>query len=162
MLRRALGNIPISYIFLSIPLHSRGATRDRHLSRGGVRWTRQRRRGGRGARGPQGLASGPMEPTTLRVGRRHFAVRAGAEMRPAFIAVARRPESCGPGARCWRKGTERLHADRPQETRSGRSRPHCLVPSVTNASVSIAAGESTKQAGSLTACGMPDVSVRSW
>lgn len=58
MLRRALGNIPISYIFLSIPLHSRGATRDRHLSRGGVRWTRQRRRGGRRQGGKRSAGPG--------------------------------------------------------------------------------------------------------
>lgn len=56
------------YIFPSIPLHYRGAARDRHVSRGGVRWTRQRRAlevkaaGGREAGSPQGLASRSMEP----------------------------------------------------------------------------------------------------
>lgn len=118
--------------------------------------------GGREAGGPQGLASGPIEPTTLRVGRRHFAVRAGAEMRPTFIAFARRPKCVVPTPVVGGKGRSACTPIGRRRYRFGRSRPHCFVPTVTNASVSIAAGESTKQAGSLAACGMPDVSVRSW
>src|ERR1700712_5958467 len=40
--------------------------------------------------------------------------------------------------------------------------PDSSVPTVTNPSVSIATGESTKQAGSPTACGTPDDVARPW
>lgn len=116
-----------------------------------MRWV-----GGRGLRGREsaGLGLGVYGAAGRRAGRRHYAVRARAEIRPICIDFARRPKSCGPDSRRW-EGTERLHADRPQETRSRRTRPHCLVPTVTSLSVTIAAGESTRQAGSLTAFRAP-------
>jgi hypothetical protein len=90
-------------------------------------------------------------------------MRAGAEMRPTLIAFARRPKSCGPDARRWRQGMERLCADRPQETTGSDQRSsEQLSPDGDEQSVSIATGESTKQAGSLTACGTPDLSGAPW
>ncbi|MFZ5732842.1 MAG: hypothetical protein ACOY4O_08915, partial [Pseudomonadota bacterium] len=52
------------------------------------------------------------------------------------------------------KGSEGLRADR----RAGQSQ----IPTVTNPSVSIAAGESTKQAEKTTACGTPDDVRHPW
>lgn len=90
---------------------------------------------------------------------------------------------CGPGRRCapsasplragpnrvvltpvagvkgWSACTPTGRRKQPVQT-SGL--PNSSVPTVTNPSVAIATGESTKQAGSLTACGTPDVSVLSW
>ena len=55
-------------IFLPISSHSRGAARDRHLSRGGMRWTRQRQ--ARTMRGWGSLFSsgfyGPVHPNRWR------------------------------------------------------------------------------------------------
>ena len=100
---------------------TRGAARDRHDTRGGMRWTRQRqapderRLGvphhdmacqGR-VRGTYGAAhSDSADDDAVRL-------RTGAEMHPIRIAFARRPKSCGPDARRWRQGTERLSANRP-------------------------------------------------
>ncbi len=96
--------------------------------------------GGRGSVGAEGRRQGAARQEVRRAwprglwsrrpkrGRRRCAVRAGAEMRPICIAFARRPKSCGPDARRWRQGTERLHADRPQESKVRTSASVPLSP----------------------------------
>lgn len=114
------------------------------------------RQGVRRAR-PRGLWS---RRTTR--GRRRCAVRAGAEMRPICIAFARRPKSCGPDARRWRQGTERLHADRPQESKVRTLASAPLSPDGDEPKrINRHRGEH-EASRKPTACGTPDVSVLSW
>jgi hypothetical protein len=92
----------------------RGAARDRHGSRGGVRWTRQRRAGTRIAGRKPGLRAcalykGRVQGPEAREGlqfRWTTALRgaAGMEMHPTDADLARRPKSCGPDARRWHQG----------------------------------------------------------
>jgi hypothetical protein len=83
-----------------------------------------------------------------------------AEMRLTLIVVARRPKSCGPDAPSLAsRERSACQAYRPQETTNGHLSRGQLNPDGDEQSVSIAAGESTKQAGSLTARGTPDVTV---
>ena len=84
----------------------RGAFRDRHDSRGGMRWTRQRRAGTKIAGRKPGtracaLYKGCVQGPEAREGfslRRTTTLRgaAGMEMHPTDTAFARRPKSCGP------------------------------------------------------------------
>ena len=84
----------------------RGAFRDRHDTRGGMRWTRQRRAGTKVAGRKPGLRAcalykGCVQGPEAREGcslRRTTALRgaAGMEMHPTDTDFARRPKSCGP------------------------------------------------------------------
>ena len=78
------------------------------------------------------------------------AVRCGPGRRFASLVSPLRagPSRVVPMPAAGIKGSEGLHADR----RAGQSQ----IPTVTSPSVSIAAGESTKQAEKTTACGTPD------
>jgi hypothetical protein len=133
------------------PIPMRGAARDRHGSRGGMRWTRQRRAGTRVAgRKPgeraraltKGAFKGRRRVRDFSSGERpRCAMRTGAEMCPIGIACARRPKSCGPS----KSGLLFRVANRPMK-----------VPRRRRRQVSTVAGESTKQADKTTACGTPD------
>ena len=83
----------------------RGAFRDRHDSRGGMRWTRQRRAGtkvagrkpgGRARALYKGCAQGPEAREGLSLRQTTLRGAAGAEICPTDTALARRPKSCGP------------------------------------------------------------------
>jgi len=84
-------------------------------------------------------------------------------MRPIRIAFARRPKSRGPDARRWRQGSGAPAANRPAGNHRFRLRSAGqLNPDGDEQSVSIAAGESAKQAEKTIACGTPDDPVLSW
>ena len=112
---------------------------------------------------PQGLAGvyGAATPETLTTTLRD----AGrAEMRPLTSPLRAGPSRVVLTPVAGVKGWSACLANRPQETTGSDAKrlPNSSVPTVTNKSVSIAAGESTKQAEKTIACGTPDVTVLSW
>jgi hypothetical protein len=127
-----LDYIPIRpYTYLR-PAPSRGAFRDRHGSRGGMRWTRQRRaavlRPGRGPaerRRPQGsLRSRQPREAGHRGGRRRCAVRTGVEMRPICIALRGGPNRVVPTEiRSAADASKSGRCREPAETTASRLRP---------------------------------------
>lgn len=127
-----LDSIPIRpYTYLR-PAPSRGAFRDRHDPRGGMRWTRQRRaavlRPGRGPaeeRRPQGsLRSRQPREAGHRGGRRRCAVRTGVEMRPIRIASRGGPSRVVPTAiRSAADAPKSGRRREPAETTASRLRP---------------------------------------
>ncbi len=87
---------------------------------------------------------------------------AEAEMRFTVIAFARRPKSCGPDARRWRQGTERLLKPTGRRKQPVQTKGSSEQLSPDGDEREFAAGESTKQAEKTIACGTPDVTVLSW